>query len=67
VENSTNNIDVSEDASFGRQCQHFNSDSKHDSSNPFPFQELNSKELINLQNALREQNKEHTNLIMKFF
>jgi hypothetical protein len=61
AENSANKI--SDNASYGRQCQHFNSDSTQDLINPFPFQELNSKELINLQKALRENNKDAQTLI----
>jgi hypothetical protein len=44
-----------------QQCHHFNqqahSDSENDAQSDFPFQELTSNELINLQNALR---KEHS-------
>jgi hypothetical protein len=42
-----------------QQCHHFNqqahSDSANDANSDFPFQELNSKELINLQNALKRE------------
>jgi hypothetical protein len=75
AENSSDNIDIDENVSYSRQCQHFHSDLMQDLINPFPFQELNSKELINLQNALHEKNKDTQNLIksdaqnplMKFF
>jgi hypothetical protein len=45
--------------SIHQQCHHFyqqaQSDSANDAQSDFPFQEFNSKELINLQNALRNE------------
>jgi hypothetical protein len=45
--------------SIHQQCHHFNQQAQNDSANDaqsdFPFQELNSKELIKLQNALRNE------------
>jgi hypothetical protein len=45
--------------SIHQQCHHFNkqvqSDSANDAQSDFPFQEFNSKELINLQNSLRNE------------
>ncbi len=45
--------------SIHQQCHHFNQQAQNDNTNDtqsdFPFQEFNSKELINLQNALRNE------------
>jgi hypothetical protein len=59
--NSANNI--SDNASYGCQCQHFNSDSTQDLINPFPFQESYTMELNNLQKALHENDKDAQTLI----
>jgi hypothetical protein len=75
ADNSANNIDISKEASLGKQCHHFTNELTPDSIDNFPFQELNLIELINLQNALCENNKDaqnlikvmRTNLLMKFF
>jgi hypothetical protein len=46
--------------SIHQQCHHFNqkaqSDSDNDAQCDFPFQEFNSKELIKIQNALKNEN-----------
>jgi hypothetical protein len=63
VDNSANTINIDENVSHGHQCHHFKSDLMHDLIDPFPFQELNSKQLINLQNLLRDDNKDAQNLI----
>jgi hypothetical protein len=51
---STQN-DVQTSNSIHQQCHHFNQDRSSEKSDKdaFPFQEFNSKELINIQNALR--------------
>jgi hypothetical protein len=45
--------------SIHQQCHHFNqqaqTNNKSDTQSDFPFQEFSSKELINLQNALRNE------------
>jgi hypothetical protein len=50
--------------SIHQQCHHFNkqaqSDSANDAQSDFPFQEFNSKELINLQNALKNEHSAAT-------
>jgi hypothetical protein len=42
--------------SIHQQCHHFNQHSHSSDNDAFPFQEFNSKELINIQNALRAKN-----------
>jgi hypothetical protein len=39
-----------------QQCHHFNQNDKSSEKDAFPFQEFNSKELINIQNLLRDSN-----------
>jgi len=47
--------------SIHQQCHHFNQQAQNDN---FPFQEFNSKELIKLQNALRNEHSDgsHQNI-----
>jgi hypothetical protein len=55
---STQN-DAQASNSIHQQCHHFNQDqssSENSDKGAFPFQEFNSKELINIQNALRAKN-----------
>ena len=61
--NSAHKIDISENQSVGKQCHHFQSEKTTDLIDKFPFQELNSKELIEIQNALHDDNKDADNLI----
>ncbi len=50
--------DTPHSSNIHQQCHHFNQANENDSdSDPFPFQEFNSKELIRLQNELRDKNK----------
>jgi len=62
-DNTANNIDISENQSLGKQCHDFQSDAEPNSIHSFPFQEFNSKELIELQNALREKDTNGQNII----
>ncbi len=52
-----NQAQSAQTSNIHQQCHHFNLDSSEISDkDAFPFQELNSKELIKIQNALRATN-----------
>jgi hypothetical protein len=61
--NSANKIDISEQLSLNKQCHHFQSEVTPVLINNFPFQEFNSQEFIELQNAIRENTKDAENLL----
>ncbi len=55
VDNQVQN-DAQASNSIHQQCHHFNQNSHPSDKDAFPFQEFNSKELINIQNVLRAKN-----------
>jgi hypothetical protein len=44
-------------SSIHQQCNHFNKSDNSSEKDAFPFQDFNSKELINIQNLLRNSNR----------
>jgi hypothetical protein len=55
VNNQAQNEDPASN-SIHQQCHHFNQTNNTTEKDAFPFQEFNSKELINIQNLLRNSN-----------